>query len=201
MQATCLVPPASEPVSLEEAKSWLRLDSGDEDAIVTALVASARAAVEAATSKLLVMQTWRLVLDEWPRVATGFCSVAPPGSAMLTIPLGPVASITAIRIYDASGTPQVVSPATYALRGAPDDRWIDFIAAPPSPSRTRAGIEIDIVAGFGAPADVPQPLRQAILMLVARLYENRGDGMEPAPEHLRGAVHSLIAPFRRPRLV
>ena len=44
-----------------------------------------------------------------------------------------------------------------------------FSTSPPAPGRAVAGIEIDVVAGYGAPADVPSPLRQAILMLVARL--------------------------------
>ncbi len=200
MQVMCLVPPASEPVSLAEAKAWLRLDTSDEDDIVTALISSARAAIEVHTSRLFVTQTWRLTLDDWPTVPTGFCSVAPPGNAMMTLPLAPIASITAIRVYDAGGAPQVMAPASYVLRGPPEDRWIDFIVAPPSPGQTRGGIEVDVIVGVGAPADVPQALRQAILMLVARLYENRGDGVEPTPEMTRGAIHSLIAPFRRPRL-
>ncbi|HEY8334021.1 MAG TPA: head-tail connector protein, partial [Tardiphaga sp.] len=55
----------------------------------------------------------------------------------------------------------------------------DAIAAPcwslPPPGRDVAGIEIDIEVGFGAVAsDVPEPLRQAMRLLVAHWYDNRG---------------------------
>ena len=39
-----------------------------------------------------------------------------------------------------------------------------------------SGISLDVEAGFGSsPEDVPEPLRLAIKMLVARWFENRGD--------------------------
>jgi uncharacterized phiE125 gp8 family phage protein len=43
-----------------------------------------------------------------------------------------------------------------------------FFGAPPAPpGRASAGIEIDVVVGYGATAEsVPEPLRQAIRMLV-----------------------------------
>ncbi len=55
--------PAVEPLSLVEAKSWLKLDSSDEDQLVQSLIASARLAVEAATNRLLITQQWRLMMD------------------------------------------------------------------------------------------------------------------------------------------
>ena len=45
----------------------------------------------------------------------------------------------------------------------------------PVPGRIAAGIELDVTFGFGdAAADLPEPLRQAIRLLVAHWYENRG---------------------------
>jgi uncharacterized phiE125 gp8 family phage protein len=55
--------PQTEPLSLEEAKSWLRVDTGDEDQLIQSLIVSARLAVEAATNRLLINQHWRLLLD------------------------------------------------------------------------------------------------------------------------------------------
>ncbi len=45
----------------------------------------------------------------------------------------------------------------------------------PLPGRAVRGIELDVTVGYGdTPADVPQVLLQAIRMLVAHWYDNRG---------------------------
>ena len=67
----------------------------------------------------------------------------------------------------------------------------------PAPGRLAAGIEIDVVSGYGDDAaDVPQPLRQAIRLLVAHWYENRGLAAVGAVTVLPSTVAALIAPYR-----
>ena len=61
--------PAVEPLSLAEAKSWIKVDASDEDALIQSLIVSARLAVEAATNRLLITQQWRLVIDACVRRA------------------------------------------------------------------------------------------------------------------------------------
>ena len=48
--------PAVEPLSLAEAKSWLRVDGADEDQLIQSLITSARLGVEATTNRLLITQ-------------------------------------------------------------------------------------------------------------------------------------------------
>ena len=65
------------------------------------------------------------------------------------------------------------------------------------PTRIAAGIELDIAVGFGdAASDVPEPIRQAIRILVAHWHENRAivAGAEVAPMPSNAAA--LIAPYR-----
>jgi uncharacterized phiE125 gp8 family phage protein len=162
MSAVLLTAPAAEPLSLADAKAFLRVEHGDDDAIITALISAARHHVEALTRLGLMTQTWRVVLDRWP------------DNGRIRRKLGPLRSVSAARIHNESGD-------TVALD---DDRFVvdaaaGTIAAPgwslPIPGRATAGIELDIEIGFGdAPADVPQILLQAIRMLVAHWYENRG---------------------------
>jgi hypothetical protein len=66
MSPILIVPPAAEPVTPADAKLYLRTAGPDEDDLVIALIRAARHLVEAASNRLLVSQTWRLVCDAWP---------------------------------------------------------------------------------------------------------------------------------------
>ncbi len=200
MTPILLTPPAAEPVSRAEAKAWLRLDTADEDTLVTALVLAARMVVEAAARRVLVTQSWRLVYDRWPRPVAPALDDVTASPPVLPLPIAPMQSVSAIRVYDAAGAAQTVAPSAYQAVGGPDETRLLFAQAPPAPGRAIAGVEIDVVAGYGGPTDAPQPLRQAILMLAAHWHENRGDAEAASPDHLPPAIAALVQPFRRVRL-
>lgn len=184
--------PALEPVSLDEAKAWLRLDAGDEDQLLSALIVSARLTLEAYTRRFFVTQSWRVTLDAWP--------TATMRRKTLTIPFAPFQSVSAIRVFDAGGVAQTLQVGSYRAPPALDRGRIVFDAAPPAPGRANDGVEIDALAGYGGQAaDTPEPLRRAILALVAHWHENRGD--QPAEAaRLPSLVGALASPFRRERL-
>jgi len=80
---------------------------------------------------------------------------------------------------------------------------IGLAGSVPAPGRVLNGIEIDITVGVGATASaVPEPLRQAVRLTLAALYENRGDVSDPAenPGLLPLAAQALVAPWRMGRL-
>lgn len=189
MTSYLLAGPAVEAVSLDAAKAYLRLDTADEDALVTTLLTAARLHVESTTGLALLTQSWRLVLDDWP-----------PGR-LLRLPVGPLASLTAITAYDATGTPTALPLAGILL---------DATARPPvaflpegfgsAPAlRPYQGLEIDYVAGFGsAPEAVPAALTQALLSLVGFWFENR-DAVLVAGSGavLPAGFDALLGPYRR----
>ncbi|BDV33349.1 head-tail connector protein [Methylocystis iwaonis] len=182
--------PAIEPVALAEAKSWLREDASDEDPLIQALIVSARMTLEAYTRRLFVTQSWRLVYDAWPKsVAT---------ASRLIIPFAPFRSVGAIRIYDASGVAKAIEPQSYRASAANDEGRVIFSVTPPAAERGADAIEIDFTVGYGDLAnETPEPLRRAILTLVAHWWEKRGDEADDA---LPSSVLQLAAPFRRRRL-
>ena len=59
-------PPATEPVSLAEAKAHLRVTHNDDDAYITTLIKTARQGIEAQTGLGLISQGWSVFLDDWP---------------------------------------------------------------------------------------------------------------------------------------
>jgi uncharacterized phiE125 gp8 family phage protein len=184
--------PAVEPIALAEAKAHLRVDNVAEDTLIASLIVTARLHVEAAAGLALITQSWSWFRDAWPQ-----------GPA-LDLPLRPVQSIAAVRLYDAGGAAATLDPACYFLDGAgTPPRLVRQTALTwPIPGRTANGIEIAFTAGYGpAAADVPAPLRQAILLLVAHWYEHRApveSGAQPAP--LPDMISGLLAPYRAVRL-
>lgn len=189
MTPLALTPPAQEPVSLTEARMFLRLDQTAEDDLLGTLITAARLMVEAASGRLLVDQTWRIVIDRWPE------------SGEIRLPLSPVGAITAARVYDLLGVAQPVAPDALRLDKAADPPVVRIVAEVPEIGRARGAIEIDVVAGFGATAAaVPVLLRQAVLRLAARWFERRGDVVGRDAEALPPEIMALIAPFRRARL-
>jgi uncharacterized phiE125 gp8 family phage protein len=181
--------PALEPLSLSQTKIFLKIDGTDDDDLVTTLITAARLMVEASSGRVLVSQTWRLVLDEWPY------------DSALRLPVAPVSSIAAARVFDAASNPQVVAANVLVLEQGNDPPLIRVVLPPPPIGRLSRGLEIDVVAGFGpAATDVPAPLRQAVLRLVARWFENRGDVVSRDSEALPGEIAALIRPYKRIRL-
>ena len=104
-------------------------------------------------------------------------------------------SVAAIRIFDAADTATTL--ATGAYRAAP----ARMAAASCSPGAAAAGpcedgIEIDVVLGYGeAASDTPEPLRRAMLTLVAHWRENRGDeASDDAAAEAGRATRAALSP-------
>lgn len=181
--------PAEEPVTLAEAKAFLRLDGTEEDALVTALVTAARATLEAETRRAFVTQSWRLTLDRWP-------------GREIALPLAPVESIDAITVQVEGGT-EAPDASSYVadLAHEPPRLVVKRGVRMPTPEPDAAGIAIDFTAGHGGAADVPEPLRQAVLMLVAHWFETRSPvGFDVSATEIPMMVAALLAPYRRMRL-
>ena len=187
MTAALITAPALEPVTLADAKAHLRLDSGDDDALLTAAIAAARVHVEALTRRCLIEQGWRVYLDRWPR------------RRIVTLVPAPLISVDAVTVYDANGDPAVVDADDYEVDTvAVPGRLVLSGSAPVAVGRAVNGIEIDVTAGYGpSSVDVPAPLRQAIMTLTAHWYEHRGvvghDMAGAVPPH---GFDALIAPYR-----
>lgn len=193
MTPILLTGPALEPISLDEAKAWLRIDASDEDQLLSALIVSARMTLEAYTRRFFVTQSWRMTLDAWPAPTMR--------RKTLVLPFAPFQSVAAIRVYDAAGVAQTLDAGAYRAPSAPDRGRIAFVDAPPAPGRATDGVEIDVVLGYGGQAtNTPEPLRRAILTLVAQWHENRGDQQADAAR-LPALVGALAQPFRRERVI
>jgi uncharacterized phiE125 gp8 family phage protein len=187
MSSILLDGPAVEPISLAEAKAHLRVEYGDDDDAIAALIAGARIHVETQTRRALITQTWRLTRDVWP--SNGRIAILP----------APLRELVAARVYKSDGSTQAIDPDVFAIDSVSAPATLSFASgALPAPGRVAGGIELDVEVGYGAePGDVPEPLRQAIRVLVAHWYENRGliaVGHEVAV--LPETASALLRPYR-----
>ncbi len=186
MTITTITPPASEPVSLAEAKLFLRADHDAEDGLITMLIAAAREAVEAAIGRALITRRVRESLDIWVREA----------AQGAVLGLGPVTNVAAVRLLADNGSQSVIDPERYRLDGARDRPRLVFASGLPATLRQIGGIEIEYDCGYAEDAaDLPVALRLAVLQIVASLYELR-QGEGPMPETAR----ALMRPFAPMRL-
>jgi uncharacterized phiE125 gp8 family phage protein len=180
MKRMLLLGPAMEPVLLAEMKAHLRLDGTAEDDLLGALIAAARVAVETEIRRVLIEQSWRAIVDDWP--ADG-----------VVLPVVPALGVDEVRAIDGDGAATVLAPDDYAFDVV--DGSVELI----NPVAEAASYEIDFTAGYGPSGlDVPQPLRQAIRLLVTHWFENRsaatlGDTAIAMPLGYR----EIVAPYRR----
>ncbi len=183
--------PAIEPITLAEAKAHLRVDGTDEDQLISSLILTSRLHIEAALGLALITQSWRLLLDKWPKTGE------------VRMPLRPLQAISDVKVYDTSGTPSQVSTGNYVadVTGNPG-RLVATGLGLPIPGQKANGIEIAFTAGYGdAQTDVPAPIRQALLMLVAHWYEHRDPVEIGTPGvAIPAAVSRLLKPYRLARL-
>jgi len=181
--------PAETPVSLAEAKVHLRVDSTDENDLITSLIEAATGYLDGRAGILgrpIVTQSWRL---DTPGPVGGRIAICMPD----------VQSITSVK-YLVSGVETTWSSAQYRLGRAGLSSW--FVEAKdgysfPAADDQEDAFRVTFAAGFGDADDVPGPIKQAILLLVGAWYANREGVSSVQTYAMPLAVEALLAPFRR----
>ena len=189
MSYSLKIPPAVEPVSLADAKDWLKIDGPDEDKIISALITSARLAVEAATGLMLITQTWRLSLDAWPQSGT------------LLLTHAPLQDVESFWFPDQNGNLQIVPLTNLNINAGGREPKLTLRGNVLLPLQNQSAMALDLRFGYGDTADkIPEPLKLVIKMLVALWHENRGDDGASASLRWPEQVTALLQPFILRRL-
>jgi len=173
------------PVSLAEAKAHLRVDHDDQDDLITAQIKAATAYLDGWSGILgraLVTQTWRQDL-------AGF-------AARMPLPLSPVSAVVSVSFFDTSNVQQILDAGVYDLFADARGAYVARRSGQSWPATFRRADAVSIIftAGYGAAADVPEPIRQAILLIVQRLFDGADTSIDVAIDR---TVQALIAPYRK----
>ncbi len=164
MTSFLLSGPALEPVTLAQAKLFIRVSDSAEDSFITTLITAARLHVEGITGRALIAQSWRVIRDDWP------------SDRVVDLPVSPLISLSAITAYDENGVATALPLAQFQpeTNVTPARIFLPSALSGVPILRQHSGIEIDYVAGFGSAAsDIPADLTQAVLSLIGYWFENR----------------------------
>ena len=182
--------PVEKPVTLAEVKAHCRVDSVDDDLLLSGLIDAATDHLDGYAGILgrcLVEQEWRLDLPCFP-------------ADMLRLPLGNLIGTSSVKYYDSAGVFQTLAVSEY---DEAEDSIGPFVVPKtgkswPSTDERTVAVQVLWYAGYGAATDVPMAIRQALLLLIGHWYENREAsiaGVTAMP--LPFAVEALLAPYRR----
>lgn len=159
-----MTPPATTPVSLEDVKDHLRIDGDHEDAKLTSFIEAATLRLDGADGFLgraLITQTWRLYLKAWPQHTIG-------------VPLPPCQAVEEVGYVDPGGVEQTMVGSTdFFVVGPSEGTQVVRAGEWPTTRDLPYSAWMTFRAGYGEPADVPAPIREAILSTVGAMYEHR----------------------------
>lgn len=179
---TLIVGPDEEPVTTAEAKEHLRVTHSDHDALIDALLLSARNHIDGKSGWLgraLITQTWELRLDSFQHE--------------ITIPLPPLQSVTSIKYIDTDGAEQTLPTDVYQITSDDPGTIVEAYGQSwPSTRDEKEAVRIVFVAGYGYADDVPEPIKTAMKFHVEALY----DKDERKRDLLLAARDEQLHPYR-----
>ena len=176
MLAGVLTAPA---VTLAEAQGYVRIETGEEEAILAGLIRTASAMCEQFTGRVILERAFSETLTasgEWQRLA-----------------LTPVRSIDLVEAVGEDGGASPLAAGDFAMDvDSAGDGWVRLVAV-----NSARRIRVSGSAGMSADCNqVPEPIRQGIIRLTAHLFNARDGGGGDPP----AAVTALWRPYRRMRL-
>ena len=162
MTLRLITAPASEPVTLTEAKLYLRVDHTTDDALITQLIKAAREKGEELSRRAFITQTWEYTGDGFPE------------TSILKLLRPPLLTVVSVKYKDNANTESTMDSADYIVNTNIEPGVVIFRNLP-SVSLLEAGaVTVRFTAGYGASStNVPERIRYLILSLIAYWYENR----------------------------
>jgi uncharacterized phiE125 gp8 family phage protein len=160
-------PPSVEPVSVTELKSQLRITSTSQDVMLLQLIKAARQHAEDYLRYSIVSTSWVLYLDSFP--ASG---------EPIWVQKSPMTSVTTLKYYNDSGVLiTLVKNTDYVpdYNSMPARVYEAYGKTWPTTRLIPNAVEMAFTSGYATAADVPEQIKQAVLMIASSLYENPSD--------------------------
>lgn len=164
-----IAPPPFLPLTLTEAKLYLRVDHDDEDDTILRCVGAATSyadGLDGFLARALVDQTWELTLDAFPL-------------REVLIPLPPLIEIVNVFYDDPGGVQQILDPSGYSIDAVNEPGWIVPVGNWPQTFDGINSVRVRFRAGYvdashSPPVgSVPDDIKQALLLYTGTMFDDR----------------------------
>lgn len=191
----------SPAISTADMKTFLRVDTDADDAVIAAYVSTATEAVKQHLRLAVLTETFVFKADGFsvagaddrmlslgPGVHTASVPYILGGGETLDVPFPPLQSVTSIVTYDRGNNASTFSNTKYQVDLQSGRIYLNEGEVWPSDLRAQDAVQVTYVAGYGS-GSIPDPILQAIRSYVEQLY----DGCEG----MTAEIKRLLAPYRR----
>ena len=187
MSLSLVTAPATEPITYEQAKAHLRVDTDDEFDLIDNLIKASRQYCETFTHRAFITQTWDDKRD-------GF----PSDEESITLPLAPLISVTSVTYTSTAGVLTTWASTNYTVDApvgpeAERGRIIPVYGVSyPSVRDIENAVTIRFIAGYGGASSVPAGIKTAMKLLV-----EHGWGRSPGDAALlKAGAEAFLWPFK-----
>jgi len=136
MSLKVTVNPFAEPISRDEIKIHLRVDSTADDELIDVLITAAREWCENYQNRSYVAQTFQLKMDSFPDV--------------IELPRSPLISVSSIQYVDADGDTQTITASDYRVDSNSEPARITpaYDVSWPSVRAVTDAVTVTFIAGY-----------------------------------------------------
>jgi uncharacterized phiE125 gp8 family phage protein len=156
-----ITPASTYPVSLTEAKLHLKVDISTDDTLITNLIVAATQVSEEYTNRFFINTVVNQTCSDFKELSELFKSK--------------VSAVTHIKYYDSDNAQQTWANTNYVVNNEYEPCQINLVVDGSFPNIADRidAIECRYTVGYGTASDVPDVIKQAILLTLGNWYENR----------------------------
>jgi uncharacterized phiE125 gp8 family phage protein len=177
---------ATELITLDQAKAWLRVDGSDEDTLITELIISARSIAENYCNSTFAEKTYTMWIDDIAERDNRFFLAYPPHK-----------SITSVKQLDEEETKTTLTlNSGYYKRGIKEFEIIINSVVPATGVigvNVQQAIEVEYVAGF---TTVPKDIITAMKRIIITNWEFREDWIQGGIALVPQDARKLLNPYK-----
>ena len=179
---------ATSVITPTEVAAWLAIES--DDPLISMLSVSATSAAIEYLGMELIARKRKLIHRDWPSVGTNTSPSLSRGNATFKreIELPYSHTETTIQAAKFYGNDEVLE----LLEGKPFAFFVDYA---PSIDEPELAIYVEYTTGYPSMSDVPSQIKQAVLAMVAHMYEHRGS-CDANDAMIKSGALEMLQPYK-----